>query len=185
MAVAHDLGSSFAFRSIRLRRHRAWGLRSYLRMSLQNFSIISNPMVRRSDRCCYRHANDIDVFGFLGPLLAVAVILGLARPGRRSHLAQIAGGLSYPLYLNHWIGVFAVNFVTKRGFPVDFLTFVTAQYALNIGIALALYLAVDRQIQLRRGTWYSEKLGKRLAITSYALVGTGLIMGSAIFLAGY
>lgn len=123
--------------------------------------------------------------GFLGPLLAVAVVLGLARPGRRSHLAQIAGGLSYPLYLNHWIGVFAVNFVTKRGFPVDFLTFVTAQYVLNIGIALALYLAVDRQIQLRRGTWYSDNLGKRLAFTSYALVGTGLIIGGLMQLAEY
>lgn len=122
---------------------------------------------------------------FWGPLLAVAVVLGLARPGSRSRLAQIAGGLSYPLYLNHWIGVFAVNFVTKRGFPVDFLAFVAAQYVLNIGIALALYLAVDRQIQVRRGSWYSDKLGKRLAFTSYALVGAGLIIGGLMLLAGY
>ena len=122
---------------------------------------------------------------FLGPIFAVAIVVALARPGRRARLAQTAGGLSYPLYLNHWIGVFAVNFISKRWFPLDFQTFVAAQYVLNIGIALALYLAVDRQVQLRRGIWYSDELGRKLALTSYALVGTGLIMGSAILLSRY
>jgi len=122
---------------------------------------------------------------FFGPIFAVAIVISMAKPGRRARLAQTAGGLSYPLYLNHWIGVFAVNFVSKRWFPLDFQTFVLAQYVLNIAVALALYLAVDRQVQLRRGIWYSDELGKRLALTSYALVGTGLILGSAILLAGY
>lgn len=122
---------------------------------------------------------------FLGPIFAVSTVIALAKPGRRARLAQTAGGLSYPLYLNHWIGVFAVNFVSKRWFSLDFQTFVAAQYVLNVGIALALYVAVDRQVQLRRGIWYSDELGKRLALTSYALVGTGLILGSAILLAGY
>lgn len=122
---------------------------------------------------------------FFGPIFAVAVVIALAKPGRRARLAQTAGGLSYPLYLNHWIGVFAVNFVSKRWLPLDFQTFVLAQYVLNIAVALALYLAIDRQVQLRRGIWYSDELGKRLALTSYALVGTGLILGSTILLAGY
>ena len=122
---------------------------------------------------------------FFGPIFAVAIVISMAKPGRRARLAQTAGGLSYPLYLNHWIGVFAVNFVSKRWFPLDFQTFVLAQYVLNIAVALALYLAVDRQVQLRRGIWYSDDLGKMLALTSYALVGTGLILGSAILLAGY
>jgi peptidoglycan/LPS O-acetylase OafA/YrhL len=122
---------------------------------------------------------------FLGPIFAVAIVIALAKPGRRARLAQTAGGLSYPLYLNHWIGVFAVNFVSKRWLALDFQTFVLAQYVLNIAVALALYLAVDRQVQLRRGIWYSDDLGKSLALTSYALVGTGLILGSAILLAGY
>ena len=122
---------------------------------------------------------------FFGPIFAVAIVISMAKPGRRARLAQTAGGLSYPLYLNHWIGVFAVNFVSKRWFPLDFQTFVLAQYVLNIAVALALYLAVDRQVQLRRGIWYSDDLGKMLALTSYALVGTGLILGSVILLAGY
>ncbi|MBU0823378.1 MAG: acyltransferase [Alphaproteobacteria bacterium] len=122
---------------------------------------------------------------FWGPIFAVSTVIALAKPGRRARLAQTAGGLSYPLYLNHWIGVFAVNFVSKRWLPLDFQTFVLAQYVLNIAVALALYLAVDRQVQLRRGIWYSDELGKRLALTSYALVGTGLILGSTILLAGY
>lgn len=120
-----------------------------------------------------------------GPIFAVAIVIALAKPGRRARLAQTAGGLSYPLYLNHWIGVFAVNFVSKRWLPLDFEIFVLVQYVLNIAVALALYFAVDRQVQLRRGTWYNDELGKRLALTSYALVGSGLILGSALLLAGY
>ncbi|MBA4306401.1 MAG: acyltransferase [Sphingopyxis sp.] len=122
---------------------------------------------------------------FFGPIFAVAIVIALAKPGRRARLAQTAGGLSYPLYLNHWIGVFAVNFVSKRWLPLDFEMFVLAQYVLNIAVALALYFAVDRQVQLRRGIWYNDELGKRLALTSYALVGSGLILGSALLLAGY
>ena len=122
---------------------------------------------------------------FFEPVLAIAIVIGLASPGKRSHLAQIAGGLSYPLYLNHWIGVFAVNFVSKRWLPLDFQSFVAAQYVLNIAIALALYLAIDRQVQLRRGNWYSEAAGRKLAFTAYALVSVGLIIGSAVFLSGF
>jgi peptidoglycan/LPS O-acetylase OafA/YrhL len=122
---------------------------------------------------------------FFGPIFAVAIVIALAKPGRRARLAQTAGGLSYPLYLNHWIGVFAVNFVSKRWLPLDFEMFVLVQYVLNIAVALALYFAVDRQVQLRRGTWYNDELGKRLALTSYALVGSGLILGCALLLIGY
>lgn len=114
------------------------------------------------------------------PIFAVAIVIGVARQGKRSGLARSAGGLSYPLYLNHWIGVFAVNFISKRFLPVDFPTFVAAQYVLNIGLALALYIAVDRQVQLRRGASYSDELGRKLAFTAYALVGTGLVFGSII-----
>ncbi|MBD3733676.1 MAG: acyltransferase [Sphingopyxis sp.] len=119
----------------------------------------------------------------LSSVLAVAIVIAAAKPGRRSSIAQTAGGLSYPLYLNHWIGVFAVNFISKRWVPIDFGIFVVVQYAVNIGIALGLYLAVDRQIQIRRGGWYSDKLGQRLAITAYIAVCAGLVAGTALTLA--
>lgn len=116
----------------------------------------------------------------LSPLFSVATIIAAAKPGPRSQIAQAAGGLSYPLYLNHWIGVFAVNFVSKRYYPVSHDIFVWSEYILNVAIALAFYLAIDRQIQLRRNGWYSAALGWRLGLTAYALVGAGLIAGTAM-----
>lgn len=116
----------------------------------------------------------------IAPLFAVAVVVAAARPGARDPLAQVAGGLSYPLYLNHWIGVFAVNFVSKRYVTIGHVEFLTAQYAVNVGIALAMYLTIDRQIQLHRHGWYSEMLGRRLTATSYGLVAIGLVVGSSM-----
>ena len=47
-----------------------------------------------------------------GPAVAVTVVTALASKGPRGWLGGYAGGLSYPLYLNHWIGAFAVHFVS-------------------------------------------------------------------------
>ncbi|MBN8842318.1 MAG: acyltransferase [Sphingomonadales bacterium] len=115
----------------------------------------------------------------IAPIFAVALVVAMAKPGRRRPMAEIAGGLSYPLYLNHWIGVFVVNFLSKRYFPISHTAFVWAEYVLNLLIALALYLLVDRQIQLRRNNWYSDAIGRWLAITAYVLVSIGIGAGVA------
>ncbi|MCW2395908.1 MULTISPECIES: acyltransferase family protein [unclassified Sphingobium] len=120
----------------------------------------------------------------LAPVFAVATVLALAKPGDRNPVAFIAGGLSYPLYLNHWIGVFAVHFVSKRFLPLDHGSFVIAQFILNVGLALALYWLVDRQIQLHRNVWYSRRLGMSLGAVAYALVAIGLVAGTLMHLLG-
>lgn len=116
----------------------------------------------------------------VGPLFALSVVVATAIPGKRSPVALIAGGLSYPLYLNHWIGEFAVNFVTKRWLPVEKPVHIAAVYTVAVLIALGLYWVVDRQVQVRRNRWYRPALGRRLAILAYLLVGIGLIAGAAL-----
>lgn len=114
------------------------------------------------------------------PVFALAVVLFTAVPGRRSELALIAGGLSYPLYLNQWIGSFAVNFVSNRWLPLGHAAHVTLTYLNSVLMALLLYWLIDRQIQNRRSGWYSPALGRRLAILAYTQVTIGLIAGMAL-----
>lgn len=118
------------------------------------------------------------------PVFALAVVLAASRPGPRSSVALIAGGLSYPLYLNHWIGVFAINFIGNRIVHLNYSVFVVAQYILNIAVAFGLYWVIDRQIQLSRHHWYSPRLGRGLAISAYALVATGLVLGPLMHIYG-
>jgi hypothetical protein len=40
------------------------------------------------------------------PLVAVCIVLFLAVRGQPMFMGKFLGGMSYPLYLNHWIGVF-------------------------------------------------------------------------------
>jgi peptidoglycan/LPS O-acetylase OafA/YrhL len=114
------------------------------------------------------------------PLLAVSVVIATAIPGARSSFAMTMGGLSYPLYLNHWAGVFAVNFVSKRWLPIDEATFIIVQYILNVIIALGLYWIVDKQIQKRRNSWFTPQIGRTLTKTAYGLVALGIIAGGAM-----
>jgi len=112
------------------------------------------------------------------PRFAVMVVIAAARPGQRKSLAVIAGGLSYPLYLNHWIGVFLIHFLAKRFLEIDQATFVICQYILNVTIALVLYWLIDRNIQKYRNDWYSPEVGRRLGAIAYGLVSLGLILGT-------
>ena len=118
------------------------------------------------------------------PMLAAAVVIALAIPGRRSPIALIAGGLSYPLYLNHWIGVFAVNFLSKRWFPINETTFIVSQYVLNVLIALAMYWVIDRVIHKRRNAWFSPGMGRSIAYIAYGLVSIGILAGGSMHLFG-
>jgi len=120
----------------------------------------------------------------LGPFFALSVVLATAIRGKRSPVALIAGGLSYPLYLNHWIGAFAVNFVTKRWLPLEIPAHIIAVYTVAVLIALGLYWLVDRQVQIKRNRWYNPVLGRHLALLAYSLVGIGLIAGAALHLFG-
>lgn len=112
--------------------------------------------------------------------LALLIVLLTSREGIRREAAVVFGGLSYPLYLNHWLGIFAVHFVAKRYVALPEGIVIAASYALNVGVALVLYGLVDRQIQKRRNGWFSPKLGRVLAIAAYTLLCIGLVSGWAM-----
>lgn len=119
-----------------------------------------------------------------GPLFAVAAIVLLAMPGKRRSIALIAGGLSYPLYLNQWIASFAVNFIVHRFLPLGQGAHIILVYLVSILMALCLYWVIDRPIQLYRGAWYTPVRGRALGVIAYSLVGIGIVTGGLIHIYG-
>ena len=53
-------------------------------------------------------------YDLIAPFCALSVVLLLAIRGKRHPGGALAGGISYPLYLNAWIAVFTVNAMFKH-----------------------------------------------------------------------
>lgn len=116
-------------------------------------------------------------YAIAAPLLSIAVVLLLARPGPRGALGAFAGGISYPLYLNHWIGGFAVHGVFKRlGLAMPVLEGLVGLSA-ALAVGMAAYLLVDRPLLAARGRWYAPRTGWMLAGIAYALLAAGVTLG--------
>jgi peptidoglycan/LPS O-acetylase OafA/YrhL len=111
------------------------------------------------------------------PLLSISLVLALAQPGSRSKIAEFLGGISYPMYLNHWLGMFLSNALYgKLGLRGTILSEVTG-VVLAIAIAAALYIAIDRNVRANRERFYTPRFGAVAAMTGYALVVSGMIYG--------
>lgn len=120
--------------------------------------------------------NDLASYLLVSPLFAICVVLLLARRGRRGRVGRFLGGVSYPLYLNHWIALVGVSSIARRmGGNIHLWAAVGMVLAFAIGAGA--WWLVDRQVQARRGGWYGPRLGRALAGLSYATVGTGLVVG--------
>lgn len=117
-------------------------------------------------------------------LFALAVVLAVALPGSRGVIGMFLGAISYPLYLNHWVGIFIAHVVAKRvdlGFPIvqQLLSYLAA-----IAVAIAAWFVIDRQVMARRNDWYTPARGQVLGVVAYALLGIGLIGGFVILRSG-
>lgn len=119
-----------------------------------------------------------------GPVFAIATVVALAIPGKRTALSLFFGGISFPLYLNHWIAAFAANFIEKHLFQVPSAVFLIVYYLIAIAVSVTLYLSVDRLVKQNRDRWYRPALGRNLGSAAYMLVTIGLISGAAMELYG-
>jgi peptidoglycan/LPS O-acetylase OafA/YrhL len=120
-------------------------------------------------------------YALMAPGFSVVIVLLLARIGQKNKIGRFAGGISYPFYLNHWIGVFVAHellepFGLREAAIGKFLALIT-----NFAIASALYLLVDVQIQKFRASWFNNRRGLNCAFAAYGLMGIGLAGGLWIF----
>lgn len=108
---------------------------------------------------------------------SICVVLLLAQTGEKTTLGTIAGGMSYPLYLNHWLGVFIGNALLGRFGLKDSPARMAFAIVLNIAIAVALYWWVDRKLLAKRGAVFTQGRGALAMLTGYGLICTGMAFG--------
>jgi peptidoglycan/LPS O-acetylase OafA/YrhL len=120
-------------------------------------------------------------YSSLAPFLAIGVVMTFAVKGKKNQIWAFLGGISYPLYLNNWIGFFAINFLlSKFGLKetsINLILGIIASYAVAIGH----YIYIDKRIGVIRDSVYTEKLGHATMLTGYFLVAAGFIGHYAFF----
>jgi len=109
------------------------------------------------------------------PIAALCIVLMLATPGPRHPYGNLFGGMSYPLYLNHWIGAFAFNYLmsSMRDTPLRHALSAVA----NIALAMALYWWIEKPLLAMRSGWFTPTRGKRITLMAYAMVAMGCSYG--------
>ncbi len=120
------------------------------------------------------YGGDYRVFS---PAFSISLILLIAIPGNPSAIGKFLGGISYPLYLNHWIGVFAANILFEpfglRGSTSSILVAIIIAYI----IASILYQFIDKPCLTMRERMFTSQRGKTMIYIAYGSIITGLIFG--------
>ncbi|KRQ94733.1 hypothetical protein CQ12_04175 [Bradyrhizobium jicamae] len=114
------------------------------------------------------------------PFFAISTVLLCARPGSRHSIGMLAGAISYPMYLNHWIGGFVVHGIAKR---IDWLTQPATgllSYAVGVAAGAFAYVMIDRTVMANRDKFYSPQFGTTLALIAYGLVLLGISGGFSL-----
>lgn len=111
----------------------------------------------------------------VSPFAAMAIVLLLAVPSPQTPLGKIMGGMSYPLYLNHWIGGFAFSYLmpTIR----DSILRHALSAITNIALAIGLYWFIDRQLLARRSGWFTATGGTVVTAFAYGIIALGVGVG--------
>jgi peptidoglycan/LPS O-acetylase OafA/YrhL len=113
-------------------------------------------------------------YPLLSPVLSVAIVLLLAIEGPQGAVGAIVGGMSYPLYLNHWIGGIVSHAIIKRiGLEHDNLdSFIAIPF--SIGLATAMYWMIDRRLHTVRARLFTRSRGMAAMIIGYSLIVLGI-----------
>ena len=168
-AYAFDIYASIVFGVLAATLHRRFPdfqLRPLSRIALAGILLASTPWLFADH--AYRYA---------APWAAIAIVLLLAVRGTKRPLGSLAGGLSYPLYLNHWIGGFTATVLLiplgLRQSPVHAMLSVL----LATSFVAALYWWMERPLLARRRQLYSPLRATLTAALAYTMVIVGVTVG--------
>jgi len=116
-------------------------------------------------------------------LFALTVVLALTIPGSRRRIGVFAGAISYPLYLNHWLGGFMIQFIA-RYIEMSHTSEQVLSYINSILVATFAWFFIDRQILMRRSGWYTPAIGRICQVSAYGLLIAGLTGGGILLSMG-
>ncbi len=116
-------------------------------------------------------------YDLIAPICALSLVLLLAIRGKRHPGGALAGGISYPLYLNAWIAVFTVNAMFKHFRLRSVVVHETLVLILSISLATLLYCCFDRQLLARRNQLYSPRIAQVIMVVAYGAAALGTVCG--------
>ncbi len=119
-------------------------------------------------------------YDLMAPIASIAIVLLLAQRGVQDRIGAIVGGMSYQLYLNHWIGFFVAHAVFKPFGMRDSAAAHVLSFCLNVSLAVAMYWYIDRRMLAARGQMYTEARGQLIVRLAYGMVAIGVIAGLAL-----
>jgi peptidoglycan/LPS O-acetylase OafA/YrhL len=123
-------------------------------------------------------ALDLVTYEAAAPVGSVCAVALLARRGKAGPLGLLLGGISYPFYLNHWVGI-GVRGPLEHWLGLPQVAGTLVALAIALGFSTGLYLLVDRTIQARRARWYSLRVGLWTCGLAAGLAVVGLLGGLA------
>ncbi len=155
--------------------HARWGafhLKPAVRAGLAVVLVASIAAMVTND-ANYNHA---------APPLALSIVLLLATPGKKNDVGAFLGGMSYPLYLNHWIGLFIAHAAAKRFGISDDLAILFVGFPLALALCAVLYVMVDKRTMANREHWFTPGRAKVAMVVAYSTTTLGLIGGLSMAL---
>lgn len=120
-------------------------------------------------------------YEFVAPFFSVTTVLLLARFGANNSVSQFVGGMSYPFYLNHWIGVFCAHALLEPFGLREAAVSKVLALILNLFGAAILYFFIDTNIRKYRASWFTAQRGIGSAFAAYSLMVVGLLGGLFVF----
>lgn len=120
-------------------------------------------------------------YDLVSPICAIALVLLLAIRGEQHPWGALAGGMSYPLYLNAWIPVFFVNAIFKHFGITGAFVHHAADMSLDLVMAALLYWCFDRRILACRHRLYTPKRARVVTIAAYGVVAIGICGGFFVY----
>jgi peptidoglycan/LPS O-acetylase OafA/YrhL len=120
-------------------------------------------------------------YELLAPPCAIALVLLFAITGNRHRFGELAGGMSYPLYLNAWFSSAVVTGIFKRTGLVNRFAHETLAIALSLAFAGFLYWYVDRRILGSRRQLYTPARARLAVMIAYGEVAVGLCVGFILY----
>ncbi|WP_256996574.1 acyltransferase family protein [Methylococcus capsulatus] len=122
-----------------------------------------------------------NLYAKVAPFCAVSIVLLLSIRGEKNHLGKFMGGISYPLYLNAWIGGFIANAFAKHIIAVTPNVKHGIAILLSFLIASTLYWFIERPMLNMRAKLYSGRLAKLVVLVGYLSIFAGIGFGLSHF----
>ncbi|MFT5606622.1 MAG: peptidoglycan/LPS O-acetylase OafA/YrhL [Parvicella sp.] len=118
-----------------------------------------------------------DKYYLYAPIFAISTVLLLTIRGEKRAFSSFLGGISYPLYLNHWIGIFFFNLALEPYGLRDSNTRYFLSAVMNYAIAGVLYWYVEKRVLALRAKLFTTSRAIALCHFAYLSILSGLTLG--------